>query len=59
MGTLLTILVVLFLALIIVVPLIEKYAPKSDSRDLSGITRWIFPLLALLIGIQIVRYYFM
>lgn len=59
MGTLLTILAVLFLGLIIVVPLIEKYAPKGDSRDYSRITRWIIPLVALLIVLQLFRHYFM
>lgn len=59
MGTLLTILAVLFLGLIIIVPLIEKYAPKGDARDYSHITRWIIPLLAVLIVLQIVRHYFM
>lgn len=59
MGTLLTILAVLFLGLIIIVPLIEKYAPKGDTRDYSHITRWIIPLVALLIVLQLVRHYFM
>lgn len=59
MGTLLTILAVLFLGLIIVVPLIEKYAPKGDSRDYSRISRWILPLVALLIVLQLFRHYFM
>lgn len=59
MDTLLTILAVLFLGLIIIVPLIEKYAPKGETRDYSHITRWIIPLMALLIVLQLVRHYFM
>lgn len=59
MGTLLTILVVLFLGLIIIVPLVEKYAPKGEARDYSHITRWIIPLVALLIVLQMVRHFFM
>lgn len=59
MGTLLTILAVLFLGLIIVVPLVEKYAPKGKSRDYSHITRWIIPLMALLIVLQMFRHFFM
>ncbi|MDK8463508.1 hypothetical protein [Marinobacter sp. SS13-12] len=59
MGTLLTILAVLFLALIIIVPLVEKYAPKDETRDYSNITRWFIPLMALVIVLQLIRHYFM
>ena len=55
MGTLLIILVVLFLSLIVVIPLVEKYAPKSESRDLSKITRWIIPLLMVVLVLQVLR----
>ena len=58
MGTLLTILAVLFLALIIIVPLVEKYAPKGESRDYSKITKWIIPLMALFLVLQLLRHYF-
>jgi hypothetical protein len=59
MGTLLTILAVLFLGLIIIVPLIEKYAPKGETRNYGNIARWIMPLVALLIVLQLFRHYFM
>ncbi|MBL3555247.1 MULTISPECIES: hypothetical protein [Marinobacter] len=59
MGTLLAILAVLFLALIIIVPLVEKYAPKGEPRDYSKITRWIIPLMALALVLQLFRHYFM
>ncbi|MDL0433595.1 hypothetical protein QPM17_20840 [Marinobacter sp. TBZ242] len=59
MGTLLAILAVLFLALIIIIPLVEKYAPKNETRDYSRITRWIIPLMALAIVLQLIRHYFM
>jgi hypothetical protein len=59
MGTLLTILAVLFVSLIILVPLIEKYAPKGETRDYGNIMRWIIPLMALLLVLQLVRHYFM
>lgn len=59
MGTLLTILAVLFLALIIIVPLVEKYAPKDETRDYGNITRWLIPLMALVIVLQLIRHYFM
>tara|TARA_R110002167_G_C12503175_1_gene636536 strand:- start:234 stop:461 length:228 start_codon:yes stop_codon:yes gene_type:complete len=58
MGTLLIILIVLFLALIVILPLVEKYAPKGETRGYGNLTRFIFPLVALLIVVQMIRYYF-
>ncbi len=58
METLLIILAVLFLALIIILPLVEKYAPKDDGSSYGNLTRFIFPLVALLIVVQMIRYYF-
>lgn len=58
MATLLTILAVLFLALFIIIPLVEKYAPKGEKQDYGRITRWILPLMALIILAQALRYYF-
>ena len=58
MGTLLVILAVLFIALIVVIPLIEKYAPKSEGQDFSKVTRWIIPLLMLLLVAQLLRHAF-
>ncbi len=59
MGTLLTILALLFLALIVIIPLVEKYAPKGEARDFGKITRWFIPLMALVIVLQLLRHYFM
>ncbi|KEF31308.1 hypothetical protein D777_01657 [Marinobacter nitratireducens] len=58
MGTLLTILAVLFIALIIIIPLVEKYAPKGEPRDYGNIARWIIPLMMVILVLQLVRYYF-
>lgn len=58
MGTLLIILAVLFLALIIILPLVEKYAPKGEERNYGNLTRLIFPLMAVLIVVQMIRHYF-
>ncbi|HTN33552.1 MAG TPA: hypothetical protein VL091_06065 [Marinobacter sp.] len=58
MTILLIILAVLFLALIIILPLVEKYAPKGEARDYGNLSRFILPLVALLIVAQMVRYYF-
>jgi hypothetical protein len=58
MGTLIIILAVLFLGLIIIIPLVEKYAPKGENRDLSRISRWIIPLIGLLLVLQLLRHLF-
>jgi hypothetical protein len=58
MEILLIILVVLFVALIVILPLVEKYAPKGESRDYGNITRFIFPLMAVLILAQMIRHFF-
>lgn len=58
MSTLLIILAVLFLALIVILPLIEKYAPKGEARNDGNLTRFIFPLVAVLIVVQLIWYYF-
>jgi heme A synthase len=58
MGTLLIILAVLFLALIIVIPLVEKHAPKEQGQDFSKITRWIIPLMLVLLVLQLLRHMF-
>jgi hypothetical protein len=58
METLLIILAVLFVALIVILPLIEKYAPKGESRDYGNFTRFIFPLMVVLILAQMIRHFF-
>jgi hypothetical protein len=58
METLLIILAVLFVALIVILPLVEKYAPKGESRDYGNLTRFIFPLMAVLIVAQMIRHFF-
>lgn len=58
MSTLLIILAVLFLALIVILPLIEKYAPKGEAGNYGNLTRFIFPLVAVLIVVQLIWYYF-
>lgn len=58
MGVLLAILAVLFLALVIIIPLIEKYASNSEQRDYSKITRWIIPMMLLVLVLQLLRHMF-
>jgi hypothetical protein len=47
MTNLLTILAILFIALIVLVPLIEKFAPRPSPEQQANIRRWILPLVGL------------
>ncbi|MCK7545519.1 hypothetical protein MLC59_15235 [Marinobacter bryozoorum] len=58
MTTLFIILVVLFAALFILVPLLEKHASKGDAINESRISRWIIPLMAAVLILGILRHYF-
>lgn len=60
MTTLFIILVVLFAALFILVPFLEKHASKGKGPavDDRKITRWIIPLMALVMVLAIARHYF-
>lgn len=54
----LIILGVLFLALIVLIPLVERFGKKYSSEEVSKISRWIIPLMGLLLLIQGLRYLF-
>ncbi len=58
MGTLLAILAILFLALVVIVPLVERFGKRYSSEELGKITRWFFPLLMVLMIAQALRYFF-
>lgn len=51
----LILLAVLFVSLAIVVPLLERSKFRMSSSDAAKWTRWIWPLLGLLIVAQLVR----
>lgn len=57
MTTLFIILVVLFAALFLIIPFLEKHASKGDAIDDRKISRWIIPLMALVLILAIARYY--
>lgn len=57
MGTLLAILGVLFVALFILIPLVERFGKRYSSEDINKLTRWIFPLLLILMVLQALRYF--
>lgn len=56
--TLITILGILFLALFIVVPLVEKHGKRHSDEELSKISRWAFPLIAAILIAQLIRMMF-
>ena len=55
--TVLIILAVLFIALIVVVPLIERSNFRMSSEQMGKFGRWILPLLVIMVIIQLVMYY--
>ncbi len=57
MTTLITILALLFAALFIVVTLTEKYGSR-DSEQTAKLSRYIKPLVALLILAQVIKFAF-
>jgi len=53
---LLKILGILFLALIIIIPLVDRFGKKQSDEEVSKISRWILPLVMLLAVLQLVFY---
>lgn len=56
--TVLIILGVLFLSLVIVVPLIERSKTRFSQEEVAKLSRWIWPLVMILLIVQLVRYIF-
>lgn len=55
--TLLKILGILVLALIIVVPLLEKFGKHHEPEEVGSLTKWILPICALLIIVQLIMHW--
>lgn len=55
--TVLWILLALFLALVIIVPLLERFGPRLSDVELGKISRWILPLLAISLVAQLLVHY--
>lgn len=53
----LSILGVLFLVLIILVPLAERFAKPMKDEEVSKISRWVLPLVALLLVVQLLAHW--
>lgn len=58
MLNLVSVLAVLFLLLFIIVTLLEKYGRRHSPEDMAKWSRWIIPLIALVMVLQAVRYFF-
>lgn len=46
---------VLFATLAIVIPLIERSKMRVSNEDASKIARWIWPLMVVLLAVQLIR----
>ncbi|WP_293751457.1 hypothetical protein [uncultured Paraglaciecola sp.] len=55
--TVLIILAVLFIALVVIVPLIERSNFRMSNEQMGKMGRWILPLLVIMVIIQLVMYY--
>lgn len=58
MTVLISILAILFLTLIVGIPLIEKYSTEKSEEELARMSRYMVPLMFILIIGWIVRYFF-
>lgn len=54
--TVLIILAVLFIALIVIVPMLERSKSRFSQEDISKISRWVLPLMLLVAVIQLFNY---
>ena len=59
MGNLLTILVILFISLFVLVTLLEKFGKKTEEQDLAKYSRWIYPLMAVMLVAVLIKQFFM
>ena len=55
--TVLIILAVLFIALIVIVPLIERSNFRMTSEQMGKFGRWILPLLVIMLIIRLIMHY--
>lgn len=53
MPTIVIILAVLFLALFVLVTVLEKFGKRHSNEELNKITRFIFPLVAIVLVVQL------
>ena len=56
MLNLILIIILLFAALLIIVPLLEKHGSEPSPEKLQRLSRWIVPLVALALVLQGINY---
>ncbi len=57
MGVLIAIVATLFASLFIIIPLLEKYGKESSPEELQKITRWMTPIMTIMIIAMAIRYF--
>ena len=55
---LLTILAILGIALLVIIPILEKHGRSYTPEETRKLSKWILPMVALLLVLQILVYYF-
>jgi len=58
MENLLKLLFYLFIAVAVMVLVLERVGKPMEGEQLQKWSRWVIPLVALLLVLQLVRYYF-
>ncbi len=58
MGTLVAILAILFASLFVIIPLIEKYGTEKSEEELAGMSKYMVPLMVVLILATAFRFFF-
>lgn len=53
--TVLYIIGILFLALVIVIPLLEKSNWRMSGKDMAKLSKWFWPLLMILLIAQLIK----
>lgn len=56
--TVFIILGLLFLALVVIVPLVEKHGKRHSPEELQKIARWIWPLVGIMLVLQLLNMMF-
>lgn len=58
MPKIILILGILFIALFLMVTLLERFGKKQSDEEIRKISRWVMPLMALLMVLQLMAYFF-
>lgn len=58
MPNIILILLILFVALFVMVTLLERFGKKQSEEEVSRLSRWILPLVGLLLVLQLIAYAF-